>query len=597
MESQKTLGLKTPERTSTSSSSFLASPKEIETWIQSLPTANIGETSRQVFKTLVEFNRVDIPNIARIKIAESFRQPIEYIASNLRKYYCDVSFPVSAKSRKIAVLNRELYAELAISYKIFIEKMVSSTGSKFDKKLLVIAIHRALRYLGLVNFQSAIIYDPYPVNIWKEINLLYAFSEQNKIDHIPVKEGHAKSDTSTIASIYKQNLLFAISSPYRQRQREIRRIQKMLPIWAEKTALSKTPTHHKNTDFIVQLTDDKPPVHFELENVALNEFSRIISSKELVSFLRAEFDALPAEQPGLTSLSSDKQTSKHLLRQIIHSLSHVPRREFVRTKLNFELKTAVGLYAIHTLLSRPPPDVAITHEEYDDEMDWPDQKSSASMLYSHGEQRLSVYNGNPVSEEQVISSYAPSSNYRYSQAPQWANSSEHPDIETFSCKTVNESAGGYCIHWHGPNIPRIRVGEIIGIQSTSNANQFGIGISRWMKYIHGFGLQLGMEMISPGSIPVNLVNIEQPDSIYQGLLLPELKSSGKASSLIVSSMVFKVGDHLKMENLNNAHSTIRLTYLLESTGAFSQFQFVYEHSPDNTDEDDGNEFEGVWSML
>ncbi|MCW8945841.1 MAG: hypothetical protein OQK80_00130, partial [Sedimenticola sp.] len=62
MEIQNTLGFKLPERTSAPAGSMLLNPKEVASWVGALPMANVGETSRQVFKTIVEFNRLDIPN-------------------------------------------------------------------------------------------------------------------------------------------------------------------------------------------------------------------------------------------------------------------------------------------------------------------------------------------------------------------------------------------------------------------------------------------------------------------------------------------------------------------------------------------------------
>ncbi|MCG8428250.1 MAG: hypothetical protein MI754_12915 [Chromatiales bacterium] len=593
-----------------SSNTFLANPKEMEAWIQSLPTANVGETSRRVFKTLVEFNRSELPNIARIKIAENFRQPIDYIASNLKKYYYDVSFPLSAKNRKIAVLNRELYAELAIAYKTFIEVMISGQGGKFDKKLLVIAIHRSLRYLGLVAYQSAIVYDPYPPSIWYEINRLFGFAEQNRIHQIPVKEGKSRTDTSTINDIYKQLLLFAIISPYRQRQREILHIYNMLPAWAEKTQLGKkSEERSQDTEFVIQLADDKPPLHLELMKESLNVQSRTISTSDLVTYLRSEFDQLPAENASNDSMVFGNRTSKHLLRQLIQTLSSAPKREYVRTKLNFELKTAVGLNAIHTFLSRSP-EVEHQHQEYsDDEMSWLGSDSpTGQSLYTHSEQTLSLggAGATAIGAETTLTDLeaTASSTFNYAQsAPSWANSPTEGPLETFVCKTVNESAGGYCIHWNGTNAPRIRVGEIIGIQSATNSNQFGIGISRWMKNIPGFGLQLGLEMVSPGSIPITVETNNGPEageSAHKGLLLPELKSSGKSASLIVGTMLFKIGDSLLMQTKSGSHH-IRLTRLLESTGAFTQFQFVYKNPTESlrkeSEEETDGDFDNIWSML
>ena len=37
--------------------------------------------------------------------------------------------------------------------------------------------------------------------------------------------------------------------------------------------------------------------------------------------------------------------------------------------------------------------------------------------------------------------------------------------ERFAVTTINESAGGYCVRWTGDNIPRVKIGELIGVES------------------------------------------------------------------------------------------------------------------------------------
>ncbi|MCW8951010.1 MAG: hypothetical protein OQL17_13580, partial [Sedimenticola sp.] len=170
-------------------------------------------------------------------------------------------------------------------------------------------------------------------------------------------------------------------------------------------------------------------------------------------------------------------------------------------------------------------------------------------------------------------------------------------------KTINESAGGYCINWQGFNAPKIKIGEVIGIQSASNKNQFGIGISRWMKNIPGQGLQLGMQMISPNAsaVDVDQLNSDNPSAIPQkGLLLPELKSSEKPASLILPTLPFKVEDAIMIRS-GNTRQKGKLTRLLETTGAFAHFQFTYLHPQpgDETKQRETNDedFENIWSEL
>ncbi len=609
METVNTLGLRIPERTAAPAGAFLVNPKEVEEWVQSLPMANVGETSRQVFKTIVEFNRLEIPNLVRIKVVELFRQPIRYISENLHKYYFDVPFPLSAKNRKISVLNRELYAELSIAYKIFIENMISGSQGKFDRKLLIIAIHRTMRCLARVVYYSSIVYDPVPANVWKEIHRLYAYAEQNNIHELPVKSNRDTSGSSSIGSLYRQILLFSISSPYRLRQREIDQVFNKLPEWSELTSILESPDiTDREGQFVSHLASDAPPSHLELHGNQPGKRSRILDTRKLVKRLHDTFDGMLPEPGSGETRTDNGQFSGQFIRQLMQAFGTAPKRGFVRTKLNFELKTAVGLSSVHTLLQNdepPQPEPAQTPPEPD--MDWFNSPGTPHVpgagLYGRHTPNLSVSASNtPFDMETVIPEHT-ITGLGGGNTPTWAAiSGEEQETETFSCRTINESAGGYCINWHGPEAPKIRIGEIVGIQSATDSRQFGIGISRWMRNNPGQGLQLGLEMIASSSMAVLLRRTGRRDFSnmqQKGILLPELRASGQPASLIAPTLPFKAGDTLRM-SAGLVSREIRLTRLLESTGAFTHFQFVdltIEKERMQGSRYDDSDFDNIWSTL
>lgn len=608
MEIQNILGFTMPERSSAPAGSMLLSPKEAAIWIGSLPMANVGETSRQVFKALVEFNRINIPNLDRIKIAELFRRPIGYISDNLRKYYYDSSFPLSAKSRKIAVLNRELYTELALAYKIFVETMVSGESGKFDRKLLIIAIHRAMRFLSMVIYQSVIVYDPIPVTVWKEIHRLYAYAEQNRIHELAVKDGKNKDSVSSIASLYKQILLFSICSPYRIRPRKIERVMQSLEPWSHLTTLNRlTGEALGQFDFVARLSTDTPPLHSSLETNQDTRFCRVLNTQPLVKMLRETFEQLPQDSDSSEGNRPEPTLSKQLLRQLIYLLSSPPKREFVRTRLNFELKVAVGLNAIHSLqiqdnASREPA----TRQRAGNDLDWIDQPASNfpnQSLYTLSENRLTLEGADDAIQETIIASGFGESGCGQDGTPIWAARPTEQQFETFACKTDNESAGGYCINWQGANVPKIKIGEVIGIQSATVKNQFAIGISRWMKNLPGQGLQLGIQMVAPNATAVLVHDLEDnsPASHPQKcLLLPELKASELPASLILPTLPFKAGDLIMIDRAGIERKA-KLTQLVETTGAFARFHFNYLDPRANDGDDQLNadpaDFDNIWSVL
>ncbi|MES9844210.1 MAG: hypothetical protein ABW162_14365 [Candidatus Sedimenticola sp. PURPLELP] len=603
MDTQEKIGLIIPERSKAQKNNFLTKPEEVKSWVSNLPIANIGETSRQVFKTLVKFNRIEMPSATRIKVAEMFRQPVDYLTSNLRKYYFDASFPLAAKNRKIAVLNRELYTELAIAYKIFLE---TAGSDRRDQKLAVIAIHRAIRHLCQVVYQSAVIYDPYPDNTWRELHRLYALAEQSGYQDLPVKDNDEKATPSTISRLYKEILLFAISSPYRVRQREIDQIYSQLPEWSQQITLEMPEglSSRKNL-FITHLWSDEPPSHIELHDREPSQRCRQFDTSELLSRMQEIFSETP--NGSNTESRSGHQISQNLARHLMLSFTEAPQREFVRTRLNFQLKVAVGINTIHSLISTIGAEEPVRPTESSpDASDWLDDQHVGNpgykdAFYTLNEEKftLSAEQVPLLSDTEMTTPPAIEESHHLDDMPSWA-SKQDDSANTFSCTTINESAGGYCISWNGNDAPHIKIGEVIGIQSASNSKLFSIGVSRWMRNTPDGGMQLGVAIMAPSCAAV-FVRIKDADHSRQsGLLLPEMKASELPASLILPTLPFKEG-HILWLDEGTGETEVRLTRRLETSGAFARYQYAYldeqNRDSDNEDQSDGSDFDNIWSML
>ncbi|MCB1752686.1 MAG: hypothetical protein KDI74_13275 [Gammaproteobacteria bacterium] len=615
MEKQDIFRLDIPERTPPPPDSLLRDPKEVERWISGLPMANIGETSRQIFKTLVELNRVEIPILPRIKTTELFRVPIGYITRNLRKYYHDNTFPLTAKNRKIAVLNRELYIELATAYKIIIHDMVIGEDKKPDRKLLVIAMQRAMSCLLRVLYQSVIVYDPFPGNTWRELHKLYAYAESNQLQDLPVKDDQQKLAQSSIKDIFIQALLFAIISPYRLRQREIEQCYGMLPEWAGKVRLgipdqmSSSPTL-----FIARLNSNAAPLHIELQNSPIDKHCRQLNTGGLVSLLQDTINESSGDESRDSPIEKEDRLPQQLMEKLIQVLSTAQKRKYVRTNLNFELNLAVGLSDIHTLLMQTPTvtETAETPVLENEDIDWFSPREKLPLINSpttvvHNIPDLQLDNlDSPILGETIYATGIQGTGDDPSSLPQWVKVSNSGPTEPFSCTTDNESAWGYCVLWPGPNTPKIRVGEVLGIHLSANeGNEFRIGVSRWLRNIPGHSLQVGLEIIGLTSDAVTAKKSgasNKPESAAKCILLPDNQSTGKLPTLLTPALPFNSGDRVILNN-GGSESEVILSRLMESTGAFSQFQYKsikegsQERSKDSRDRDPDSDFDSIWTTI
>ena len=617
MEADATLNLSIPVQKPVPEGHFLGNPIQVNAWLSELPMASIGELSRQVFKTLVEFNQLEVPASSRMQITRLFEQPIQYIVGNLRRYNFDLPFPLSEKSRKAALLSREFYSELAVSYKTSIQTATDGQN-KTDPKLLAVAIYKALTSLLHVLQQSSMLYEPCPQNIWWEVHRLYAYAESQQLHRVRIQHTKTPKSTSTIGNIYKQALLFSVISPYSLRHREIEHIIQHLPGWSQLIALLRHPRKDEGDThclFISNLEKNTPPIHAELYAKMLSANCRFLDTSDLVTYLQKKLQQKPATAVG-EDIAGSKEQDNHesLFHHMIHACSEAMIRKYIRTKSNAESKIIVGLHTVHAHITANIPENPTPEENAsssDPATDWPDQLDTISN-YAYKEalaasmgHKFSLNSGEDfVIEETVIGDDKPTDNIDdKNYVFPWINNKSAAETKTHRCHLVDESAGGYWISVDGKNKPHIKVGEIIGMLGSSGKKSITVCISRWLKNNPSSGLQLGLKILSSKATAVS-VQSEKPlrNAAHQhhGLLLSDTMPSNDRAELILSAQQFQIGDIVKV-SAQNKSMRAKLTELIETLGDTSQFgfsvigsEFLTKDTDKNTAEDD---FDNLWSML
>jgi len=174
-------------------------------------------------------------------------------------------------------------------------------------------------------------------------------------------------------------------------------------------------------------------------------------------------------------------------------------------------------------------------------------------------------------------------------------------------KMVNVSAGGYCLLWDNPAATRAQVGELLGIREEGDPDTFHwrLGVIRWVKCPDRPGLELGVQMLSPGAVAIAAypdTGKARSDHYTRGLLLPEIASIQQQATLLLPSPPFRPGD-TAIANCQGRMVRVRLTKLVENTGSFAQFQFVslgevQQAAPDkNRKPLKPGDFSDVWDLL
>lgn len=121
--------LRAPVPESTQLSFCKPTTRELKTWIQSLPKANIGETARLLYQALTELNNFKIAAESRIQFLELLRPEVFFVNSQLEKHFLNNTVMMDERAKKVANLCQALQNHLSVGYKIAIAEIFNQRSS------------------------------------------------------------------------------------------------------------------------------------------------------------------------------------------------------------------------------------------------------------------------------------------------------------------------------------------------------------------------------------------------------------------------------------------------------------------------------------
>lgn len=600
-----------PQRRPPGSQSFDTRPDAVERWIADLPILNAGETSRQLYTTLLEINSLDIDNRDRFNTLEKLRAPIQLVLASLKKHYLGQDFPLNSKSRKVSDLCKAMYEQLATSYRIVLSDEMQKARFRKDNKIITAALHRAMSALGQMLVKSFQVYAPYPPHIWREIHELYRIAEQNKLEDSVIKDGDDCS-ANTVANLYKQILLLTLACPYRMRQGTVELIYAKLRDWAADATLSgMLNAGNPSGMFVTNLMSDDPPTYLILRTANYDaENCRILNTSGLDEHVSQEMARL--KQHNGTKLGAQELHEGHL-RRLLLAWGVMPKRKFTRHDKESIAYVAMGLSTAHYFVSgeqafdasgNGAPDITYQHAAQYEVDETAQTSNDGPELWELGSDNNAAASRSTVrlvdfDEKKFEATQSPSS----TEAITRDNSSNAAEYETHPWKMVNVSAGGYRLLWDSREGSQAEVGELLGIRESNEPDSFhmGLGVVRWMKCSDELGVELGVQMISPGAVAVGTrpQQNEKNQEYLRSLLLPEIAAIGQPATLITPTLPYRLGDRIVV-NSHGKEILVELVKLVENTGTFAQFQFraLESQSDEDNQETAGTaDFAALWKEI
>ena len=539
------MNLQLPQRVKPGNYSFNTDPAALTAWLNDLPLLNTTRTRELLDGALQQVNALALPAQKRQQALELFTKPVFCTTDALKKKFLNKPLPLNGDTLLYATQTLELLNQLAIGYRILADDLRNNAA---ERPQLTIAIHRALRCLSEILLTCYQIYIQYPEGIWKIINMLYALADEYNITEQDVTDITLKTPApGSIETVYKQALLLSLACPYRLRQKEIYIAHSTLMEWANFSQLHHMNDANTHGLFSINLQSDDPPSYRVLgKEDATNSHTRILDTNTMADRIR--------NNPNTGQGNTDT------LQQLLLAWGAMPKRQFARQQQDAPIKLTIGLNAIHSLALGPAIDKPETDENIRDKdyLQDPTFESTTKINTNKSPGNNTVDGHNPFK-----GAYA-TDTIKASRVESW--------------KITDISAGGYCLLRDSDEVSCAQVGELVALieEEHLDPDKWQLGAIRRMKFTEERGLELGVQLLSPGATAVwarpSKDGLNTGDKI-QAILLPEIKAIKVQASLLLPSMPFRTDCSATFEYSGNKE-TVKLTQQLENTGSFTQYHCI-----------------------
>ena len=495
---------------------------------------------------------------------------IDNCCQALCQRYLSAKLPLRGDMRPLFDLRLEIFNLMAKGYRHALSERTRLDQALSDNQYSL-ACQRATMYLSLILLQCMQVYERTPSSLWITLHQLYADCEALGIAEIEVAPAMPDSTLRCSATReYKRALLMALSHPESLRMGQIQHIYTALGFWVDTVRLQSGFNREEIGElFGLNTQTDAPPSPLRFLHLGDAENIRSLNLRELLHAIAAKLTSLPAVDSPLMQAS---ELTRNTLNCLQASLRMQSQRSAARATRNQPIAPAIGLQTIHHCLlptqeTTPKATGIKLYEEEIESWELMDRPSNQGGLI--GVNRRRTIQKKP---QMALSKPTGTAQKADTVVPQ-------PALKTATdWMVINISSGGLGLRWSGQGATQALVGELFAIRdnrSSGNAEQWRIGVLRWMQFEPDGALRGGLQLLS---IQVRAVLAEHKRSTKKGdisqracLLLPEIQEMQQPASLLTPDHSYRSGDKLSFY-IDGKIMHYKLGQLNEQTGSFSHFQ-------------------------
>lgn len=541
------LGLKIPVQSISGKRALEFTPASMTAWRNSLPMADTGATAQKIYHALCDCNQVELKLDDRFQILELLRTPVQFISQSLRKHYHNQTEGLNEKKLTIVKFAQTLQLEMANGYKLILEQLAEKPSSDDFKRLAHLAIERILHYFDYILLRCYNLYSTGPNEIWKEIYILYQFSEQH---HLLEK---------SVSNSFKHIFIMSCANPYKWRQSEQDALFHAIELWTKDIILSNALKKDKPGQYFFEIGTNEPPRVYNTTIHIQNEKNcRNVNLEPVVAHLKSLISIIePDELHARIEHSNDPEYALSLpvLQGLVQEWNTMPIRTTERISKTEAVNICIGLSSVHYYVSGETPFVP------------PQEGISASSLGSLPS--LSIQEETSIDTKSVET-------IEFTQTALPLEAKKAQAYPSYQTTEINESKEGYCLIWKGENYPPIQAGELIGIKNEEEAGSPGTegkpiwnaAMIRWLKHTEENQLLLGIKRLSNTvqAASAQIIKEGNPAGYFLRCLVMD-------TGILTPTIPFKTGSQVFISKLDGSSEEVELLKLRSATGSYKLFDY------------------------
>lgn len=576
---------------------FDTRPRAVKHWLETLPIAHIGETSRKLYTVMREVNQQEsVPVKHRFFLLEGIAEPLNMILPELHKHYLGKPLPLSKKRRKVADLYTQLLRQSILGYQQVIARAIELNRFGW-KKVVTSSLHRIFHYSCLMLLNHRLLYLPVPKGLWQQLYWLFQMAENYKLLNSKIPCAQSPGQKSSIAAEFNKLLLYSLLSPNLFRPAELEEVQNNMDCWINLIRVS----HHRGASddqvYAFTLDTDIQPGMIA-QNINLDDNPAIDVRYLNISPLLAYLNKLLSEEakPGTDTIRLVRQRSisRRSLLLLLNNWDRPASRDGERRLIQGQAEVAIGISAIHYVLSegrqetQPAPPKPIVIET-------PDSIFTAHTDPQKADNSLAALGFNTDRDVQVDvweSAYFEPEPV----APSWTESIRMKVYSYLNARILDISKGGFCLALPREGVEHIQTSELVAIRG--KLGEWQLGEIRWLLCPDNAPMRAGIRKHCQGPRPALLHIRSKTHQAQPVKCLVGQNTSGKV--VFLPNLPFTLTDKNTMLEISGNKRRFELQEQVYATPVGSAYYFDWKTQADsaaNTPAAVSNGFDAIWAKL